>query len=129
MEYYLSGSRLVNLYFGCVWRIGGYVAPKRHVLLAAISSFLVLAFCMFVFWVVFARPSGTMGMTIAVIVAQATAFGVAPFVALFIVFAGRRKPLRPPNYPRIEHLRIAGKYQAARRFPADSGVSPLHLKG
>jgi hypothetical protein len=105
------------------------VAPKRHVLLAAISSFLVLVFCTYMFWVVFERPSGTMGTTVAVIVAQATALGVAPFVALFVVFAGRRKPLRPPNYPRIEHLRIAGRYQPERRFSADIGVSPLHLKG
>lgn len=72
-------------------------------------------------WVVFERPYGTMGM----IAAQ-----FAPFVALFVapgvvVFA--RKPLRPANYPRIDHLRIAGKYQAAVRF-GETGISPLHLR-
>ena len=105
------------------------MAPKRRVLWATVYSFLVLAFCTYMFWAVFERPSGAIGTTVAVIVAQATALAIAPFVALFLVFTGRRKPLRPPNYPRIEHLRIAGKYQAARRFPADIGVSPLHLKG
>jgi hypothetical protein len=37
-----------------------------------------------------------------------------------------RKPSRPANYPRIEHLRIAGKY--APTGASKVGVSPLHLR-
>ena len=85
---------------------------------------IVLAICALIAsWVAFERPYGTVG---------AIAAGVAPFVTLFaafgVIFAGifARKPLRPTNYPRIEHLRIAGKYQAAGRF-GETGISPLHL--
>jgi hypothetical protein len=38
------------------------------------------------------------------------------------------KPKSRPNYPRIEHLRIAGKYQAMGRF-GEIGVNPLNLRG
>jgi uncharacterized membrane protein len=86
---------------------------------------LVMAICALIAsWVVFERPYGTVG---------SIAGGVAPFVALFaalgIVFAGvfARKPSRPANYPRVDHLRIAGKYQAAGRF-GETGISPLHLR-
>jgi hypothetical protein len=86
---------------------------------------ILLAICALIAsWVVFERPYGTVG---------AIAAGLAPFVALFValgvVFAAvfARKPLRPANYPRIEHLRIAGKYQAAGRF-GETGISPLHLR-
>jgi hypothetical protein len=74
--------------------------------------------------VVFEKPYGT----IATIAASIAPF-IAPFVALFVIFvaASRRKPLRSSNYPRIEHLRIAGKYQAGGRS-AEMGFSPLHLR-
>jgi len=85
---------------------------------------IVLAICALIAsWVVFERPYGTMGHLAA---------GISPFVALFaalgIIFAGifARKPIRPSNYPRIEHLRIAGKYQPAGRF-GETGISPLRL--
>jgi hypothetical protein len=93
-----------------------------------VASFIVLAMAvgaLIASWVAFERPYGTIG-TIAA--------GIAPFMALIvalgIVFAGAalaRKPLRPSNYPRIEHLRIAGKYQTGGRS-AEIGFSPLHLR-
>lgn len=93
-----------------------------------VASFVVLAMaiCALVAsWVVFERPYGTVGAIVASLV---------PFIALFVVLlvifvaAAKRKPLRSPNYPRIEHLRIAGKYQAVGRF-GEMGISPLHLRG
>ena len=86
---------------------------------------IVLAICALVAaWVVFERPYGTMGM----IAAEFAPF-VGAFVALGVIFAVvfAREPLRPANYPRIEHLRIAGKYQAAGRF-GEMGISPLRLR-
>ena len=90
------------------------------------SVVLAMAICALIAsWVVFERPYGTIG-TIAA--------SLAPFIALFVVLfvvavaAARRKPRRSPNYPRIEHLRIAGRYQAMGRF-GETGISPLHLRG
>lgn len=93
-----------------------------------VASFVVLAMAicaLIASWVVFERPYGTIG-TIAA--------SIAPFIGLFVVLfvifvaAATRKPLRSPNYPRIEHLRIAGKYHAVGRY-GEMGSSPLHLRG
>jgi hypothetical protein len=108
-------------------RTGGNVSLIRTVSIAV--SVILLAFCGFAFWVVFERSYGTSG-TIIAIIAQAGAF-----IQLAVVFgitlaaaASTRKPLRPSNYPRIEHLRIAGKYHAVGTS-AEMGISPLHLRG
>lgn len=105
------------------------MALKRYVLPVAVFSTILLAFCVIAFRVVFERPYGTSG-TIVAIIAQAGAF-----IPLAVVFgitlaaaASARKPLRSPNYPRIEHLRIAGKYHAVGRY-GEVGISPLHLRG
>ena len=52
---------------------------------------------------------------------------VAIFMPIAIAIAAlmRKSPQRP-NYPRIEHLRIAGKY--APTGASKVGVSPLHLR-
>jgi len=94
-----------------------------------VASFVVLAMAicaLIASWVVFERPYGTIG-TIAA--------SIAPFIGPFVVLgialtaaASRRKPLRSSNYPRIEHLRIAGKYQTVGRL-GEMGISPLHLRG
>ncbi|HXX21071.1 MAG TPA: hypothetical protein VEJ46_16840 [Candidatus Acidoferrum sp.] len=91
-----------------------------------VASFVVLAMAicaLIASWVVFERPYGTIGT-----IAASLAPFIAPFVVLFVIFvaAAKRKPLSP-NYPRIEHLRIAGKYQAVGRF-GEMGISPLHLR-
>jgi hypothetical protein len=101
------------------------MAVKRYVLPVAVFSTILLAFCVIAFGVVFERPYGTSG-TIVAIIAQAGVW--VPLGIALAVAASARKPLRSPNYPRIEHLRIAGKYQAAGTS-ADMGYSPLHLRG
>jgi len=95
------------------------VALKRHFLLAAV----VWAFCgvMIALCVAFDRRYGAIE-TIAAIIPQATVLGVV------LVAAFTRKSLRPPNYPRIEHLRIARKYHAGGSS-AQMGIYPMHLKG
>lgn len=103
------------------------MAPKRYFLLVAVSAIL-LTFCsMIALCVAFDRRYGTI-WPIAAIIAQGAALGVAPFVAIVAAFAFKPKSLRPPNYPRIEHLRIAGKYHSVRRFSAEMGISPLRLR-
>jgi nitrate/nitrite transporter NarK len=102
------------------------VALQRYSRIAAVSV-TVLAFCAVIAsWVVLERPYGTIGKIAA---------SIAPFIALFVALgialaaaAFRRKPLRSPNYPRVEHLRIAGKYHAVGRY-GEMGSSPLHLRG
>lgn len=94
-----------------------------------VMSFAVLAMaiCALVAsWVVFERPYGTTGT-----IASSIAPFIGIFLALGIVFAGAafaRKPIPPSNYPRMEHLRIAGKYHATGRF-GEAGTSPFHLRG
>jgi hypothetical protein len=60
------------------------------------------------------------GSNIAIIVAMGVALAVAICVPMFL-----REPSQRANYPRIEHLRIAGKY--APTDAARIGASPLHL--
>ena len=103
------------------------MAAKRSFRAVEVFAILLAICTLIASWVVFERPLGTIG-TIAA--------GIAPFIAVFagvgVVFAGAawaafaRKPSRSQNYPRIEHLRIAGKYQTSR--PAEMGFSPLHLR-
>jgi hypothetical protein len=109
------------------------IAVKRYFLPLAVFSVIVLAFCVIAFGVVFERPYGT-SRTIVAIIAQAGVW--VPLIVVWpccmtgialAVVASARKPLRPPNYPRIEHLRIAGKYQAVGTS-ADLGISPLYLR-
>lgn len=100
------------------------MALKRSLRIVDVVA-IVLAFCTLIFsWVVFERPHGTAGRIAA---------GIAPFIGVFVALgigfvaaASKRKSLRSSNYPRIEHLRIAGKYQAGRS--AEMGYSPLHLR-
>ena len=65
----------------------------------------------------------------AAIVAAWAGIAVTMFVpiwaAIFLPLMAARKVSQRVNYPRIEHLRIAGKY--APTNAAKLGVSPLHL--
>jgi len=61
------------------------------------------------------------GPNVAIIAAVEAGVVVAIFLPVFM-----RKPSRPANYPRIEHLRIAGKY--APTGASKTGISPLHLE-
>lgn len=95
---------------------------------AAVSAIILFAFCLIAFCVVLERPYGMSGTIIAILAQVGAFFPLAAVLGItFAAAASARKPLRP-NYPRIEHLRIAGKYHAAGRS-ADLGISPLHLRG
>jgi hypothetical protein len=75
-------------------------------------------------WVFFERPYATLRTMAAI-----GPFGAFVAIGIAVVAAAfARKPRRPSNYPRIEHLRIAGKYQAVGGS-AEMGFSPLHLRG
>lgn len=95
---------------------------------------LLLAVCALIAsWVVFERPYGTAGKIAA---------GIGPYIGILVALgigvmaAFKRKALRSSNYPRIEHLRIAGKYQAVgasanmsgKEYHWSMGSSPLHLR-
>ena len=92
-----------------------------------VASFVVLAMAicaLIASWVAFERPyllSGTIGTIVAIIIPQAVVLGI-------VLAAATRKPPRSPNYPRIEHLRIAGKYHPVGRY-GEMGSSPLNLRG
>ena len=100
------------------------MALKRYFLPAVIFAIFVFLCSVYVFWVVFDRQYGTSGTTIVAIIAQAGVW--VPLGIAVTVAASARKPVRPPNYPRIEHLRIAGKHHSVRRFSVEE-ISPLHL--
>ncbi|HUA00339.1 MAG TPA: hypothetical protein VMB02_08415 [Candidatus Aquilonibacter sp.] len=92
---------------------------RKHYFLAVALTFLFVAFsALLVLSVAIDRRYGSdAAMTLAV----GAAIAVAIWPAMLV-----RKPSRPANYPRIEHLRIAGKY--ASTGAAKVGVSPLHLQ-
>lgn len=105
--------------------------PRKHyflalaVVFAAVAFALVFALCAAIDRRLFSNAAGlgVWGSTIA----TWTPIAVAIFVPLFAaILMFVRKPSRWPNYPRIEHLRIAGKY--APTSATKMGVSPLHLK-
>jgi hypothetical protein len=84
--------------------------------LAVVFIFVTFA-ALLVLFVAINRRNGS---NTAIIVATGAAIAVAMWIAMF-----PRKPSQRANYPRIEHLRIAGKY--APTDAARIGVSPLHL--
>jgi hypothetical protein len=96
---------------------------RKNVFLAIALSFVCLAFAAVVVftWSVFKHP-GAVSDTAAVLIGNLTMWmGVAVvFVAAFV--QGRRRPSR---LPRIENLRIAGKYSGKA---AAMGTSPLDLR-
>lgn len=95
------------------------MALKRHLVASAISL-TFLAFCgVVVLAAVLGKEYDTVGTIIPIFIALAVSLGVA--VPVF-----KRKSLRPSHYPRIEHLRIAGRYHGNR---AQMGISPLRLRG
>jgi hypothetical protein len=95
------------------------VALKRYLVVSAI--FLVfLAWCgVVVLAAALAKEYDAVGTMIPIFIALAVSVGVA-------IPASRRKSLRLSDYPRIEHLRIAGKYHGSC---SQMGISPLRLRG
>lgn len=104
----------------------GYLSRKQYffLALAAVLTFMA-SVAVFILCFSIGQRYGSNGAVIAVIAAAGAGIpiwvgvGVAIFAPMLFV----RKP--PVNYPRIEHLRIAGKYEPTGA--AKMGVSPLHL--
>jgi hypothetical protein len=98
---------------------------KQYFLSLAVVSTSVASLALLALGVAIGRRYGS---NAARIVAMGVALAVPNCVAMFLpicVAMFPRKPSQRANYPRIEHLRIAGKY--APTDAARIGVSPLHL--
>jgi hypothetical protein len=94
-----------------------HLSRKHYFLSFAVVSTSVASLALLALCVAIGRRYGS---NTAIIVAMGVALAVPICVAMFL-----RKPSQRANYPRIEHLRIAGKY--APTDAARIGVSPLHL--
>lgn len=90
---------------------------KRNFLPAGIAAIFVVVCALIVFCIAFGATHGTDAMA-SLIAAIAAGLPCVPF---------SKRKTQKPNYPRIEHLRIAGKYQG-QRFSAEVGFSPLRLR-
>jgi hypothetical protein len=97
---------------------GSHLPRKHYFLSFAVVSTSVASLALLALGVAIGRRYGS-NIT-AIIVAMGVALAVPIFVAMLL-----RKSSQRANYPRIEHLRIAGKY--APTEAATIGVSPLHL--
>ena len=97
---------------------GSHLSRKHYFLSFAGVLIFMASLALLVLCVVIDRRYGS---NTAIMVAMGTAVAVALWPAMLV-----RKPSRPANYPRIEHLRIAGKYAATSASKV--GVSPLHLR-
>jgi hypothetical protein len=93
---------------------GSHLSRKHYILAFALVSTSVASLALL------ALSVAIYGSNAAIIVAMGVALAVPICVAMF-----PQKPSQRANYPRIEHLRIAGKY--APTDAARIGVSPLHL--
>lgn len=94
------------------------------VVFAAVAFALVFALCAAIDHRLFSSGAHT-GLAGAIIDAWMPLF--AAFLPILIaVFVVTLKPVRRPNHPRIEHLRIAGKYTSTGA--SKMGVSPLQLR-
>ena len=98
----------------------GYLSRKHYFAMSA-AVFVFLA-CVALF---IAITHGYASRSVVIAVGWA-GMAVPLLVAIYLPLMVLRKPSRPVNYPRIEHLRIAGKY--APTSAAKIGVSPLHLR-
>jgi hypothetical protein len=103
----------------------GYLSRKHYFFLALAALTFMASVAVFILCFAIDRRYGSNGGVIAAAGAGIPIWvGVA--VAIFAPMFFVRKPSQPVNYPRIEHLRIAGKY--APTGAAKIGVSPLHLR-
>jgi hypothetical protein len=101
--------------------MGGPVAQKRYLVASAIFLVFVAGCGVFALAAAVARGHDTLGTLLPIFIA----LGVSVYAGV-AVSASKRKSLRPSNYPRIEHLRIAEKYHGNG---AQMGISPLRLRG
>jgi len=109
----------------------GNELPRKHHFLTLAVVFTAVAFALvFALCAAINRWFFSNGAKIGVagdFIASFMPIAVAIFMPIAIAIAAlmRKSPQRP-NYPRIEHLRIAGKY--APTGAAKMGVSPLYLR-
>lgn len=86
-----------------------------------VAGFLAL----FALCIAVGAHGGSNHAAVAIFTAVFAAVLTALFSSLVAVFARESAQPLNPNYPRIKHLRIAGKYAATGA--AEVGVSPLHI--
>lgn len=104
----------------------GYLSRKQYLFLALAVVMFIASIAVFILCFAIDQRYRSNGAVDAIITAAGAGIPIWVGVAVAIfapMFA--RKPSQPANYPRIEHLRIAGKY--APTSAAKIGVSPLHL--
>jgi hypothetical protein len=102
---------------------------RKHYFLTLAVVFTAAAFALvFALCAVIARRLFSNGANMGVagdVITKFMPIAVAVFMPIAITIF-MRKPSQRPNHPRIEHLRIGGKY--APTSASKVGVSPLHLK-
>lgn len=109
----------------------GEQLPRKHYFLTLAVVFAAVAFALaFALCAAIDRWLFSNGASIGVagdVIAMFMPIAVAVFMPMAIAIAiSMRKPPQRLNHPRIEHLRIAGKYTPTGA--AKIGVSPLYLK-
>ena len=101
------------------------MSSRRYFIAAAVIC-TSAAFCLIVALGVLIDRRFEFYGAIVPILAVVPGFVLTLACGLVLTLACTRKPFRSPNYPRIEHLRIAGKYSPTGS--ADFGISPFHLQ-
>lgn len=101
---------------------GSLAANLKRYLAASAISLVFMAGCGVV---ALAATLGKGHETVGTLIPIFIALGISVYAGV-AVSTSKRRSLRPSNFPRIEHLRISGKYQGS---PAQMGISPLRLKG
>jgi GrpB protein len=104
----------------------GQVSRKYFFLVLASVFMLVASVAVFILCFAMDQRYLSKGAVIAVGWAGMAVAVFLPFFVAIFAPALARKSSAPANYPRIEHLRIAGKY--APTGAAKIGVSPLNLR-
>jgi hypothetical protein len=97
---------------------GSHLSRKHYFLSFAVVSTSLASLALLALCVAIGRRYGS---NPAIIIAMGVALAVSICGAMFLPKHSQRA-----NYPRIEHLRISGKY--APMDAATIGVSPLHLR-
>jgi hypothetical protein len=102
---------------------------RRYFPPAGIAAIFAFLGALIVFCIAFDVTHATPGRESAIAAIAAVAPFVSLFVPLFIVFSAPffTRNTQKPNHPRINHLRIAGKYQE-QGLIAERGLSPLRLR-
>jgi NADH:ubiquinone oxidoreductase subunit K len=104
----------------------GHLSRKDYFLMLASVFIFMASVAVFILCFSIDQRNGS-NRTVIAIVASAGAsipIWICVAVAIFVPMFSQKSSQRV-NYPRIEHLRIAGKY--APTSAAKIGVSPLHL--